>query len=97
MFPLGLDPTFLLKLVQRRIKGPFTYLQHVTGHLSQPSIDSPPMQRLKRQDLQQQQIERSLNKIGRFAHNASLGYREQNTPTPLGKQGVIREGLQEKS
>ena len=45
------------------------------------------MQRLERDNLEKKEVQRALHKIGRFAHGFTLGYRDQNTTAPLGKQG----------
>jgi hypothetical protein len=43
------------------------------------------VQRLDREDFQQQEIQGSLDQIGRFAHDY-LGYRYESILSPLGKQ-----------
>src|SRR5882672_10501289 len=45
------------------------------------------MERLKRQDLQDKQIQGPLDQVCRFAHVSSLGYRDEFSNVPLGKQG----------
>src|SRR5262249_32921331 len=71
--PLRLDPAFLLELVERRIERALADLEHVAGHGPQPQADRPAVQRLERQDLQQEKIESSLDQIARLAHLGFLG------------------------
>jgi hypothetical protein len=46
-----------------------------------------PLHRLEGQDFQQQQVQRALNQILRFAHGV-LGYRAKKTAASLGNQGI---------
>src|SRR5205085_3269141 len=85
LLPLGLDPAFLLQLVQGRVERSLAHLQHVSGKRLQPKADGPPMQRLKREDLQEEKVQSALNEVVRFAH---LGFRGEYRATPLGNQGV---------
>jgi hypothetical protein len=52
------------------------------------------MQRLERQDLQEDEVQRFLDKIRRSTHS-SLGYREHGIATSLGKQGETQRGESE--
>jgi hypothetical protein len=66
--PLGFDQALLLKLVKRRIQGTLTDQKHVVRHLTDALGDRPPVHRLERDNLENQEIERALHEIGRFAH-----------------------------
>ena len=50
----------------------------------QAQADRPAVQRLERQDFQQQQVEGALDEVVWFAH---LGFLGEHTGLPLGKQG----------
>ena len=67
--PLRLDPPLLLQLVQGGVERPLAHLQDVIRHLGNALRDSPAMRRLKRNDLQNQEVERALHEIGWFAHS----------------------------
>src|SRR5262245_10756934 len=67
-FPLGGDPALVLELVERRIERPFAHLENFPRNLAEPDADSPAVQRLERENLQDQEVECALNQIGRFAH-----------------------------
>src|SRR5262245_44625373 len=82
-FPLRRDPALLLELVQRRIERSVADLQRVAGDLAEPLADRPAMHRPEREDLQDQKVQRALNEVGWFAHDA-LGYREQSEQ-PVGR------------
>src|SRR5262249_17861520 len=91
--PLSLYPPLLLKLLQGWVKRSVADLQQVAGDLFQALPDRPAVERLKRQDLQDQEVQGSLDQICRFAHVILLGYRGEYKAIPLGKQGVkSREG-----
>src|SRR5262249_48802728 len=66
--PLRLDPALLLELVQCGIERAVADLKHLAGHLLQALADRPAVERLQREDLQQEQVECSLYEVGRFAH-----------------------------
>src|SRR5262249_9319965 len=66
--PLGRDPSFLLQLVECRVQRSVADLQYFAGHLLQPLADGPAVKRLQGQNLQNQQVQRALHQIGRFAH-----------------------------
>src|SRR6185437_15877991 len=59
--PFGMNPALLLKLVQSRVKGSVAHLKYVAGHLLQSLAESPSMQRLKSENLENQQIQGALN------------------------------------
>jgi hypothetical protein len=80
--PFGGNPPLLLKLVQRRVKRAVTHPQNIAGDLIQTLADRPPMHRLQRQYLQQQQIQRSLNEIGRFTHASMSSLTDNNIHRP---------------
>src|SRR5882757_1270372 len=52
LLPLGSDPAFLFELVQSRIEGSFTDLQHVAGDGFQAETDGPAVHGLKGENLQ---------------------------------------------
>src|SRR5215467_2380092 len=93
-FPLGCDPAFLLQFVQRWIEGAVADLENVSRNLLQALPDGPAMQRLERQNLQKQQIQSPLDKIGWFAHSRLHSVTENNTTASLGKQEeCLKESL----
>jgi len=53
-----------------------------------PRRTGPAVERLQCQDLQDEEVQGTLDQVGWFAHRRSLGYRDQNTIVPLGKQVV---------
>jgi hypothetical protein len=54
--------------VERRVERPVAHLQYVARDLLQSLRDRPRVERLERNDLQQQQVERALHQVGRLAH-----------------------------
>src|SRR4029077_8822634 len=84
LLPLGGDPAFLFELVQCRVQGSLADLQHVSRNGFQAEADGPPVHGLQRQNFQKQQIQGALHEVVGFAH---IGFREEYTDAPLGKQG----------
>src|SRR5262245_11121559 len=74
--PLRGDPALLLELVQRGVERSVADLQRVIGDLPEALADRPAVHRLERQNLQDQEVERSLDEIWRLAHVFVLGYRD---------------------
>src|SRR6266850_6423209 len=68
LLPLGLDPAFLLQLVECGVEGAFAHLQYISREGSQATTDGPPVQRLQGEDLQEQKVEGALDEVGGFAH-----------------------------
>src|SRR5262249_9811461 len=89
--PLGFDPALLFQLVQRGVERAVADLEDIARHLQEPLADRPSMQRLEREDLQQQEVERALNQVGRFAHG--LGYRYEITPNWIGFKSGLNGGM----
>src|SRR4029453_16326203 len=79
--------------MQRRVERTIAHLQDTVGDMAQPATNREAVQRLDRKDFQQQEIEGSLDQIGRFAHDY-LGYRYEASVSPLGKQGEGMRGLE---
>ena len=79
------DPAFLFKFVQSRVERTIAHLQNTIGDMAEPATNGEAVQRLDREDFQQQEIQGSLDQIGRFAHDY-LGYRYESILSPLGKQ-----------
>ena len=79
------DPAFLFKLMQSRVERTVAHLQNTIGDMAVPAINREAVQRLDRENFQQQEIQGSLDQIGRFADY--LGYRYESILSPLGKQG----------
>src|SRR6185312_12816340 len=69
--PFGGDPAFLLELVQSRIERSVTDLKHLAGNLLETLADGPAVQGLQGNDLEDQQVQGSLDQIGRLAHRYS--------------------------
>src|SRR4051812_24544660 len=68
--PLGLQPPARLEAMERRVQRALLNLQHVLRHLLQALGDGVAVQRPERDDLQNQKIERALEKIGfRWRHD----------------------------
>src|SRR5215471_14604705 len=67
-FPLGANPALLLQPVERRVQRPLPHRQGVAGQDLNALRDSPPVQRLARDGLEDQEIERALEQVGRFRH-----------------------------
>src|SRR4051812_27468398 len=87
--PLRLDPPLLLQLVQRRVERSLSHLQDLIRHLADALRDRPAVHRLERDHFQNQKVQRALNEICRLAHEwcTPVGYRQENTPAPVGNQG----------
>src|SRR5437773_6737731 len=62
--PLRLKPAALFQSVERWIKGPLLHLQHVTGNVLEALGNGVPMDGAERRDLQNQQVEGALQKVG---------------------------------
>src|SRR5688500_9527738 len=60
--PLGADPPPPLDPVERRIERAFLNAQHVVRHLHDPLPDPEPVQRPDRDGLEDQHVERALQK-----------------------------------
>src|SRR6266576_5463553 len=86
-FPLRRDPTLLFQLVQSRVKRSVAHLQHIARHLLQPLAHREAVHRFKRQNFQQQHVQRALHEIRRFAYSMS-SVTEAST-SALGKQGEM--------
>src|SRR5262249_1008652 len=84
--PMGCDPALLLEPVQRGIERPIADLQNVARHLLQALANRPTMQRLERENLQNQEIQCSLNRIRPLTHPFT-SVTETNTIAPLVEQG----------
>src|SRR6476661_4262870 len=66
--PLRRNEPLLLETVQCRIQRPLRDLENVLRHLLDALRDRPAVLRLDSQRLEDQQIERALDEIGRLAH-----------------------------
>ena len=77
LFPFCANPALLLELVQGRVERSVANLQYIARNLCQAQADRPAVQRLERQNFQDQEIESPLDKVGWSAHGASLGYRDR--------------------
>lgn len=63
--PLGRDQFALLQAVQCRIERPLLHPERIVGELLNPSGDAVSVHRPPREGLQHQQIQRTLQQIGR--------------------------------
>jgi hypothetical protein len=70
VLPFGGDEAGKFQLVQGRIEGPLADLPLVARYLLQALADRPAVQRLEREDLEEQEVECPLHEIGRPAHRA---------------------------
>src|SRR5690348_16453828 len=74
--------------MERWIKRALVHLQHLARHLTDALRDAPPVPRLGRNGLENQEIQRSLHQITRFAHLFPLSYRQYvNTSALVNNQG----------
>src|SRR5579862_4949150 len=73
--------------MQRRIKRAVADLQHFARNLSQTLADRPAVERLQRQNFQDQQGQGALNQVRRTAHAVLLSITEISiSEAPLGNQ-----------
>ena len=63
--PFGANPALLFQAMQCGIKRSLLHLQHVVRYLLNPLSDGPAMNRPEREGFQDQQVQRSLDQIGR--------------------------------
>src|SRR5262249_36018855 len=68
VFPFGLNPPLLLQPVKCRIEGSLLYGQDIVGKIQDSFGNAPAVQRLAPQSFENQQIQRSLEKIRWFRH-----------------------------
>src|SRR5690349_9107960 len=66
--PLRCHPPTILQPIQRWVERPLIHLQHVTRQLADPLRNPPPVQRRHEETLEDQQVQRSLKKIGAIGH-----------------------------
>jgi hypothetical protein len=67
-YPFSRDPALLLQLVQRGIQRTIAHLECLVRHLVEALTDGPPIERLKGQDFQDQEVQCPLDQIGWFTH-----------------------------
>lgn len=67
-FPLGANPSGELELLERRVDRAVARLKRFVRDLAEALADRPSVLRLQGDDFQEQQIERSLDQVGRSAH-----------------------------
>jgi hypothetical protein len=72
--------------MQSRVERTIAHLQNTIRDMAESATNREAVQRLDREDFQQQEIQGSLDQIGRFAHDY-LGYRYESILSSLGKQG----------
>ncbi len=72
--------------MQGGIERSIAHLQDVAGDLFQALANRPAVERLQRQNLQQKQVQGSLDQVGWSAHDRSSRLPSYHTPAPLGKQ-----------
>src|SRR5205814_414739 len=73
LLPLRGDPAFLLELVERGVEGAFADLKHLARDGLQATTDRPAVERLERENLENQQVEGALNEVAGLAHIGILG------------------------
>src|SRR5262245_14613947 len=71
-FPLGAQPALLLELVKCGIERAVADTQVIARYLAQPLADGPGVQRFERDNLEEQEVERALDEIGRSCHVPSV-------------------------
>src|SRR5262245_16711048 len=71
LFPFRRDPALLLEPMQRWIERALLHRQHVVRELQHSLGDAPAMQRLTRERLQNEEVERALEKVGGFRHESA--------------------------
>src|SRR5262249_8923282 len=72
VLPLRRDPSLILETVQRGIERSLAHREHVVREQLDALRDRPSVQRLTRERLQDQEIERALQKVGWFRHQKGL-------------------------
>src|SRR5262245_49150128 len=70
--PLCAQPPFLFEFVEGGVQRSIAYLQIVARHLTQPLADGPRMERLERDDGEEEEIQRSLDEVGGLGHLPSV-------------------------
>ena len=75
--PLGGDPALLFEFVKGGIERAVADLENVAGDLLEALADGPAVERFEGEDFEEEKIECALEKVGRFAHGCSLGYRDR--------------------
>src|SRR5262249_28665919 len=70
--PGAANPALVFQLVQRRVERPVAHLQRLVRLLPQPLRDRPTRTRLQLENLQNQQVQRSLDQCGWPAHRVSF-------------------------
>ena len=86
-FPLGGNPALLLQLVQSGIERAIADLQHISGDLFEALADGKTVERLERENFQQQHVQRALDQIGRFAHKVDSVTERRVHPFPSVSKG----------
>jgi hypothetical protein len=66
--PLGDHPSLMLQAVQRRVERSRTHLEDFAGDLLDAKRDAPSVHRLEGDGFQDQEIQRALEQVSRFAH-----------------------------
>src|SRR4029453_695002 len=69
--PLGADPALPLETRKRRVERALLDEQDLLRHLANALRDRPAVHRLESDRLQDQQVERALDQVGRLAHRTS--------------------------
>src|SRR5262245_37178398 len=70
--PLSAQPSFLFEFVEGGVQRPIAHLQILARHLTQPLADGPRMERLERDDGEEEEIQRSLDEICGLGHLPSV-------------------------
>src|SRR5688572_4356719 len=66
--PVRLEPALLFQAMQGRIQRPLRHLQHVAADELDSAGNRPPVLRAAGERLEDEQVERALDEVGRSAH-----------------------------
>src|SRR5262252_6540899 len=67
--PLGFDPALMLEAMERGIERPLSDRERVVREELDSLRDAPPVERLPGNRLEDQQIQRALQQVGRLRHS----------------------------
>jgi hypothetical protein len=94
--PFGFDPAFLLEFVERGIEGAVADLQDFAGDLLEAEADGEAVEGFEGEDFQEQEIESTLDEIGRFGHfaEAPLVTEGSVARVPSVSKGKVAAGME---
>ena len=91
--PFGLNPCLLFEAMQSGIERTLIDLEDVFGNMANALSDGPAVHGLKRNGLEDEQVESALHKVGGFGHQRfPLVTDRDYAATPVNKQGEGKSG-----